>query len=203
MIQSNYEPTQSDFNQISWKYAQHVYGAVSPEECFLLFKYAYLAAQLAIKQGKVPNIVEIGSYCGRSSSVLAGVVRESGGHLTCVDPFITAAPGIPDVKAECLKHLNKTGADFTLLDTTSEEAVKQHKGKIDFLFVDGDHRYEWTKLDCQLWLPKLKIGHDVAFHDYYGSWEGVKKAVDEETLFTGDYTKIAETQSLIIVMKEG
>ena len=39
-------------------------------------------------------------------------------------------------------------------------------GEIDFLFIDGDHRYEGVKGDIETWVPRVRDGGIVAFHDY-------------------------------------
>jgi predicted O-methyltransferase YrrM len=58
----------------------------------------------------------------------------------------------------------------------------QHCGKeeFDFAFIDADHSYEGCKADIESWLPKVKKGGWMFFHDYGSkNHPGVKKAVDE------------------------
>jgi hypothetical protein len=55
-------------------------------------------------------------------------------------------------------------------------------GYFDWVYVDGDHRYEAVKLDLELYLPKLKPGGFLTGDDYGnpGWWEdGVTRAVNE------------------------
>lgn len=62
----------------------------------------------------------------------------------------------------------------------SLEAVKKFKDKsLDFIFIDGNHSYEYTKNDIINWRKKLKDGGVLAGHDYRNDKYGVKKAVDE------------------------
>ncbi|MHA2342824.1 MAG: class I SAM-dependent methyltransferase [Candidatus Hodarchaeales archaeon] len=49
---------------------------------------------------------------------------------------------------------------------------------LDFVYIDGDHRYEAVKKDIRLYLPKVKTGGILAGHDYT-STPDVTKAVDE------------------------
>lgn len=56
----------------------------------------------------------------------------------------------------------------------------------DFIFIDGNHKYEAVKKDLKNWYPKIKTGGLFCGHDYvngfYGDGTipfGVKKAVDE------------------------
>lgn len=150
-----------------------VEAQTTPKELQLLIDYA-------LKSGTRPEIVEIGSYCGASSIVLAEVA----GHLTCVDPFIGKhgkdKRGIFTFHVFEKNVLNKY-RNVTLFQMTSKFARESFAGgEIDFLFIDGDHSYEAVKLDCELWLPLLKSGGYVAFHDYWNVHKpGVKQAVDE------------------------
>jgi hypothetical protein len=52
----------------------------------------------------------------------------------------------------------------------------------DWIYIDGNHLYEFVKLDLELWYPKVKRGGYVTGDDYVEDrwWKGgVKKAVDE------------------------
>jgi len=50
---------------------------------------------------------------------------------------------------------------------------------IDFIFLDGDHSYEYVKQELHAWYPKVKPGGVIAGHDYIELTCGVKQAVDE------------------------
>jgi hypothetical protein len=52
----------------------------------------------------------------------------------------------------------------------------------DWIYIDGDHQYEFVKLDLEMYLPKVKPQGLIAGDDYGapGWWQdGVSKAVDE------------------------
>jgi predicted O-methyltransferase YrrM len=49
---------------------------------------------------------------------------------------------------------------------------------IDLLFIDGDHSYEGCRSDIEAWLPHVRRGAWVAFHD--SGWEGVARAIAEK-----------------------
>jgi hypothetical protein len=53
---------------------------------------------------------------------------------------------------------------------------------LDWVYIDGDHTYEFVKRDLELFFGKLKPGGHLLGDDYHdGGWwaGGVKKAVDE------------------------
>lgn len=55
-------------------------------------------------------------------------------------------------------------------------------GTLDWVYIDGNHLYEFVRLDLELWSKKVKPGGLLAGDDYReGAWwnGGVKRAVDE------------------------
>lgn len=53
-------------------------------------------------------------------------------------------------------------------------------GKIDLLFIDGDHSYAGCKADIDAWLPHMAVGSIVSFHDSGApQCEGVNRAISE------------------------
>jgi hypothetical protein len=65
---------------------------------------------------------------------------------------------------------------------SGEAAVRYPDGYFDWVYVDGNHLYEFVRNDLELYAPKIKIGGYLAGDDYAeGYWwqGGVKRAVDE------------------------
>ena len=56
----------------------------------------------------------------------------------------------------------------------SEQAVDLFEDdSLDFVYLDGNHAYDFIKQDIELWYPKVKKGGLVAGHDYLGmDWYG-------------------------------
>jgi len=53
---------------------------------------------------------------------------------------------------------------------------------LDFVFLDANHSYEYTREDIGLWMPKVRPGGLLAGHDYgnpHNSAWGITRAVDE------------------------
>ena len=62
----------------------------------------------------------------------------------------------------------------------SVEAAKRVKdNSLDFVYIDGNHDYEYVKGDIESWFSKLKKGGLIGGHDYLSAFLGVQKAVDE------------------------
>ena len=50
---------------------------------------------------------------------------------------------------------------------------------VDFIYIDGDHRYEAVRDDIQIALKLTKDNFYIGGHDYYERWPGVVRAVDQ------------------------
>ena len=70
-----------------------------------------------------------------------------------------------------------------ILRQNSEAALADFEdGSLDYVYIDGNHLYEFVKKDLELSLRKVKSGGYITGDDYGpGGWwnGGVKKAVDE------------------------
>jgi predicted O-methyltransferase YrrM len=74
----------------------------------------------------------------------------------------------------------------------------------DWIYIDGNHLYEFVKQDLESYFPKIKSGGIVAGDDYGRSnrWDkdGVKRAVDE-AINTGLYEKIVIDKNQFLLKK--
>lgn len=58
-----------------------------------------------------------------------------------------------------------------------------HDKKIDLLFIDGDHSAAGLQKDIDGWVPFVKTGGYVLYHDYQSvAWGDVTRVVDENML---------------------
>ena len=75
-----------------------------------------------------------------------------------------------------MEHTKK-GA-FTFLRQFSSDAVDKIP-EVDFVFIDGNHAYEYVKNDILKYWSKVKKGGFLGGHDYISGHPEVIKAVDE------------------------
>ena len=125
-------------------------------------------------------IVEIGSYLGASTCFLASAVRRRGGKVYAVDTWtnLGMTEGPRDTFKEFCDNTKPFSGCIHIRKGTSGDIARGFSEKVDLIFIDGDHSYEGVKSDLDAWLPKVKDGGIVVFHDY--SWaEGVQRAVKE------------------------
>jgi len=152
-------------------------------------------------------IVEVGSYCGRSTVVLGSVVKalEADARVYAIDPH-QGEIGARDVGLEQTgstlerfkSNIAKAGvADVvTLVRQRSDETVWSRP--ISVLFVDGLHDYASVSSDFRHFERWLMNGAIVAFHDYSTNFPGVMTFVDE-LIATGQYETLDIVSSLHIL----
>jgi hypothetical protein len=61
---------------------------------------------------------------------------------------------------------------------TSLAAAAGFNQRADMIFLDASHAYEDVAADIEAWRSKVRPGGTLCGHDY-GTWPGVKQAVDE------------------------
>lgn len=128
-------------------------------------------------------IVEVGSYLGASTYYLAKGISKKGGRVYAVDTWsnLAMSEGAKDTYQEFMENTNELKDFIVPLRGLSIDISQEFNKKIDLLFIDGDHSYEGVMTDLESWLPKLKNGGIIIFHDY--SWaEGVQKAIKEKII---------------------
>lgn len=159
--------------------AAHVDGYTSRLELSLL----YHLARAADGPGRV---VEIGSYLGRSTIVLARAMIDTGREpVVAVDPH-TSALGFEgeqavDTKETFLSNIRKAGVEdhVELRHTTSVDGARSWEGEpIRLHFVDGWHTREAVLEDVRSWAGYFTDRCCVVFDDYL-QIRGVREGVDE------------------------
>lgn len=94
--------------------------------------------------------------------------------------------------------------DFKMIEKFSEEAVQDiHYDSLDFVYIDGDHSYDYVMTDIILWNRRVRSGGIVSGHDYtlptdykHAYDVNVKEAVD-------DYIRIHKISPWYITDKDG
>lgn len=141
-------------------------------------------------------IVEIGSWVGVSTCyIAAGLPSNSKAHIYGVDTFkgstineeaaIAWNRSVNNMGGSTLnrfiENAKSTGFEEKIspIVLNSVDAAKKWKGKIDFLFIDGDHFYNSVKKDFNAWFPHLSPIGVIAFHDYDEKHPEVVRLVDE------------------------
>lgn len=133
--------------------------------------------------------VEIGSYAGESLVLLqaSGLFE----RIIAVDPFLdgydtsdtfSMAYPMQEVRKRLYRRILNLPNVLHLNLTSAEAATLFEDNSIDFLYIDGDHRYEAVSQDIRGFLPKMRNLSIMAGHDYYPpqfqNFSGVRRAVN-------------------------
>jgi predicted O-methyltransferase YrrM len=103
-----------------------------------------------------PLVVEIGRFIGGTTILLA----HAGCKLISIDNRSFQWTPVID---RYVKTLTK-GLDVTLEIANSYE-YDNSSLDVDVVFIDGDHSRNGVMKDFQHWLPRVKKGGDIVFHD--------------------------------------
>ena len=131
-------------------------------------------------------LVEVGSYCGRSTVWLGAAARAAGTVLFAVDHHRGSEenqagwehhdPSLVDPRTgriDTLPVFRSTIHDAGLEDVViavvgqSPTIARYWTTALSFLFIDGGHGEEPARLDYEGWSPHVAIGGTLAIHDVF------------------------------------
>jgi predicted O-methyltransferase YrrM len=138
-------------------------------------------------------IVEIGSFKGKSTVMLAKVSQRYGlGRVVAIDPHNFNSTELQSQKSEpdastfgqFLENIRSAGVeDFVDVHRTySKNVSPTWTSPIRFLWIDGDHSYAGAKTDYEGFLPHLNPEGIVAFHDALHEFSGPIRVFVEDVL---------------------
>jgi hypothetical protein len=128
---------------------------------------------------KIQNgvFVEIGTHEGEFSDFI--LKNSSNSILYCIDPYISYNDyddAINNITGDNLYNntyarlKNKYGERVIFIRKFSKDAINDIPNEIDFLYIDGNHRYKYVLEDLELFYKKVKkncciIGDDAVDTD--------------------------------------
>lgn len=136
-------------------------------------------------------IVEIGSFKGKSTVMLASVADKYAlGPVVAIDPHQGLSylgpqqPQQDPTFEEFLSSLKSAGVEHAVEfhRAYSRDVAKDWNRPIRLLWIDGDHSYQGCKEDFDLFSPHLADGGIVAFHDTLNVFEGPIRVFVEDIL---------------------
>lgn len=152
------------------------------------------------------NVVEIGSFKGRSTVVLGSVAKDTKSMVWAVDPHEgdlvgphghhAVAPTF-EIFTETIKS---TGLNEWVTPVRQRASEVKWDKPIAFLFIDGLHDYSNVSSDYKKFSPFVEQTGLLAFHDYSEQFKGVFKFVNE-VLASGAFQKKEQEGSLVILRR--
>ena len=107
-----------------------------------------------------------------------------------------------DTEKEFLDNIQQAGvsAQVVPMVMTSAAAAQNWHQPIRLLWIDGDHRYEPTKLDFSLWEPHRVEGGILAMHDTIRK-NGPKRVLWEQVFRSDRFQEIAIVDNITAMRK--
>ena len=152
------------------------------------------------------QIVEIGSFRGRSAIVMA---RASGGaaEVVAIDPHAGNDRGPQEIEADARvgeadnrafwENLTRAGVAERVrhVRKPSSEAWREVGGELDLLYVDGAHRIGPATDDIRRWGARVRPGGTLLVHDSFSSI-GVTVALLRLLALGGSFAYVGRERSL-------
>lgn len=185
-------PIPSDLERVldsAWEAARKVPGFLGQEEARLLGTFAACVPATGF-------IVEIGSFKGRSTILLAKVAAHYGlGPVVAIDPHThnlsleRREHGAASTFAEFVSSLRAAQVfeHVEIHQALSKEVSACWSRPIRLLWIDGDHTHKGAKEDLQGFFPHLRPHSVVALHDALNSFPGPIRVFVEDILRTREF----------------
>jgi Methyltransferase domain len=167
-----------------------------------------LATVVGLTRAADPRAVfEIGTFLGSSAYNFALNTAPDCRIFTLDLPRAGADYTVLPIEAIERQYIDKKAPDLRFKGTPIEAKITQlhgdsatfdfspYAGRMDLVFVDGSHSYDYVMNDARIAVKLLRNGKGlILFHDY-GTWAGVTRALEElrqEPQFSG-LTHVAGT----------
>lgn len=161
----------SDIDQIK--------GFLAADEALALYQHALRASGSGA-------VLEIGSYCGKSTIYLGLACRETDNTVFALDhhrgseehqqgeffhdpDLYDSTAGLMDTFREFRRNIRKAGLDDYVVPIVagSEAAARHWQTPLGMVFIDGGHSLEAALTDYRCWMPHLRRGGILAIHDLF------------------------------------
>lgn len=154
-------------------------GFLAADEAQALYRHALECS----RQGPV---LEIGSYCGKSTIYLGLACRQNGSTVFALDhhrgseehqqgeffhdpELYDSGSGLMDSFREFRRNIRRAGLDEVVVPIVagSEVAARHWQTPLSMVFIDGGHSLEAALTDYRCWATHLARGGVLAIHDLF------------------------------------
>jgi predicted O-methyltransferase YrrM len=181
--------------------------------------------QTACAYGARGPIVEIGTYCGKSTIYLAAAVQGSGQRVITVDhhygseenqpgweyhdrSLVDPGTGRLDTLPCFRATLTAAGLEDHVIAVVgrSEEVARFWRVQAGLIFIDGGHTDAAAQADYQNWAPWVAMGGALAIHDVFPDPADGGQApyrIHQRALRSGAFTETLVVGSLRVLERTG
>lgn len=196
-------------------------GFMPVTEGLALYAAATEAAALGLP------LLEVGTYCGRSTILLADAARAAGVSVITVDHHrgseeqqpgwdyhdpATVDPelGRMDTLPTFRRTLHRAGLEDHVIAVVgrSPQVAAVWRTPVGLVFIDGGHTDEHANADYEGWAPHVADGGLLVIHDVFpdpvDEWTGqAPYRIYLRALESGAFTEISATDSLRVLRRTG
>ncbi|MFH8730109.1 MULTISPECIES: class I SAM-dependent methyltransferase [unclassified Streptomyces] len=172
-------------------------------------------------------LLEVGTYCGRSTILLADAARQAGVSALTVDHHrgseeqqpgwdyhdpetVDPVVGRMDTLPTFRRTLHAAGLEdhVVALVGRSPQVAAVWGGKLGLVFIDGGHTDEHATADYEGWAPHVAEGGLLLIHDVFpvkiDEWTGqAPYRIYLRALESGAFTEVSATESLRVLRRTG
>ncbi len=181
--------------------------------------------ETAREHARLGPVVEIGTYCGKSTIYLAAAVAGTGRRVVTVDhhrgseenqpgweyhdvSLVDARTGRLDTLPAFRANLAAAGLEDHVIAVVgrSADVATLWRAPIGMLFIDGGHTDEAAQADYQGWAPWVTAGGALAIHDVFPDPRDGGQApyrIYLRALRSGAFTEVRAEGSLRVLRRTG
>ncbi|WP_406107047.1 class I SAM-dependent methyltransferase [Streptomyces sp. NBC_01003] len=172
-------------------------------------------------------LLEVGTYCGRSTILLADAARQAGVSALTVDHHrgseeqqpgwdyhdpetVDPVVGRMDTLPTFRRTLHAAGLEdhVVALVGRSPQVAAVWGGPLGLVFIDGGHTDEHATADYEGWAPHVAEGGLLLIHDVFpvkiDEWTGqAPYRIYLRALESGAFTEVSATESLRVLRRTG
>ncbi|MEU4495532.1 class I SAM-dependent methyltransferase [Streptomyces sp. NBC_00210] len=172
-------------------------------------------------------LLEVGTYCGRSTILLADAAREAGTTAVTVDHHrgseeqqpgweyhdpetVDPEIGRMDTLPTFRRTLHRAGLEEHVIAVVgrSPQVARVWGAPLGLVFIDGGHTDEHAGGDYEGWAPHVADGGFLVIHDVFpdpvDEWTGqAPYRVYLRALASGAFTEVSVTDSLRVLRRTG
>jgi predicted O-methyltransferase YrrM len=174
-----------------------------------VFSPEYVVIRNLIKEIQPKNIFEIGTFQGKMSLVMASETLDDSKIFTLnipkeVKPRLSLDPKDRDLIDESdnslfYKNRPVAGKITQLYGDSATYNFSPYYNKMDLVFVDGSHSYDYVVSDSLRALDMLRPGGVIIWDDY-GRWNGVTKALNDLYINNPKFSKLGKVKGVDVVV---
>lgn len=158
---------------------EQIKGFLAEDEAEALYRHA-------LEQSSRGPVLEIGSYCGKSTIYLGLACQQNNGTVFALDhhrgseehqrgeffhdpDLFDAGEGVVDTFKEFRRNIAMAGLNDTVVPVVagSESTARHWQTPLAMVFIDGGHSLEAALTDYRCWTAHLLRGGILAIHDLF------------------------------------